>query len=171
MSGHSKWHKIKHQKEATDKKKSKIFGQLARDISIAARDNKDPAQNATLRDAIARAKKANMPGANIDRLLAGKDTDLANVTYEAIGPGGSFLLIFASTDNLNRTVSEVRALLKNHGGTMGKPGSARWKFTDDGTPTYSTPLNPTDYAALQDLITQLQQHPDIQKIVTDATPA
>ncbi len=128
MSGHSKWHKIKHQKETTDKKKGLAFGKLAREIVTAARKEKDPAKNATLRDTIARAKKVNMPQENIDRLLAGTDKPLEPVMYEGFGPGGSALLISAETDNPNRTVSELRVVFRDYGGHLGDPGTVAWKF-------------------------------------------
>ena len=131
MSGHSKWSKIKRQKEVSDQKKSKEFGRLTREILVAARTEKDPEHNAALRDALARARKANMPQANIDRLLHSKDdVEIHEVTYEGFGPGGAALLITVATDNPNRTVAEIRTLLKNHGGRMGDPGSAAWKFKE-----------------------------------------
>ena len=85
MSGHSKWHKIKHQKEATDKKKGQLFGRIAKELAVLARTEKDPAKNAQLRDAIARAKKVNMPQANIDRLLSGTGKPLTASMYEGFG--------------------------------------------------------------------------------------
>lgn len=131
MSGHSKWSKIKRQKEVSDQKKSKEFGRLTREILVAARVEKDPENNAALRDIIARAKKANMPQTNIDRLLHSKDNvEIREVVYEGFGPGGAALLITVATDNPNRTVAELRALLKNHGGRLGDPGSAAWKFKE-----------------------------------------
>lgn len=129
MSGHSKWHKIKHQKEATDKKKGQLFGRLSRDIAIAARHEKDPAKNAALRQAIERAKKANVPQGNIDRLLSGTSEPMQAVTYEAFGPGSSALLIATETDNSNRTLTEIKVILRDNGGHLGQPGTVKWKFT------------------------------------------
>ena len=168
MSGHSKWHKIKRAKEVTDKKRGQVFGRLVRDIQTAARSGKDPAANAALRDAIARAKKANMPQANIDRILSGKDhTDIQEVTYEAFGPGGSGLVIIAETDNPNRTVAEIRMLLKDHGGTLSGPGSVRWKFDEEMNPKFSQPLSDTDTDALKTLTGRLESHSDIAHVYTD----
>lgn len=129
MSGHSKWHKIKHQKETTDKKKSQTFGKFSREIAIAARHGKDPSQNPALRQAIERAKKANVPQSNIDRLLSGESVPMQAVTYEAFGPGSSALLISAETDNSNRTLTEIKVILRDNGGHLGEPGTVKWKFT------------------------------------------
>ena len=108
MSGHSKWHRIRHKKAITDSKRSKLFGQLSRDVKMAAREGKDPTKNSRLREAIERAKKFNLPQANIDRLLATDTEALKAVTYEGYGPGGVAFLIQAETDNTNRTVAENR---------------------------------------------------------------
>lgn len=174
MSGHSKWHKIKHQKEATDKKKGLVFGKLAREIAIAARGEKDPAKNPTLREAIARAKKVNMPQENIDRLLSNSDKPLHSVTYEGFGPGGSALLISAETDNPNRTVNELRALLKEHGGHLANPGSVMWQFkrtqSEDGVrfaPTQPLILSGAEQTALTTFLEALHNHPDIVHVTTN----
>ncbi|MCH8748442.1 YebC/PmpR family DNA-binding transcriptional regulator [Patescibacteria group bacterium] len=129
MSGHSKWHRIKHQKAATDSKRSKLFGRLSQDIKAAAQDSPNPDKNARLREAIERARAANLPQANSDRLLSTSSAATKTVTYEGYGPGGAALLINAATDNQNRTVSEIRSLLKKHGGTLSEPGSVQWKFS------------------------------------------
>lgn len=128
MSGHSKWSKIKHKKEATDKKKGQLFGRVAKEIGVLSRDEKDPAKNAALRDAIARAKKINMPQANIDRLLSNSEKPLTSILYEVFGPAGSALLVMAETDNSNRTLQELRLILKDHGGNLGGIGTVKWKF-------------------------------------------
>ncbi len=133
MSGHSKWHKVKHKKAITDGKKSKNFGRFSREIKVAARAGKDPDKNASLRDAIERAKRANVPQANIDRLLSDTTDTQESVTYEGYGADGVAILVNAETDNTNRTVSELRALFKKHGGSLGEPGSVRWKFTETVT--------------------------------------
>jgi len=129
MSGHSKWHKIRHKKEAADGKKSKLFGQLARDIKIAARQGTDPSQNNQLREAIERAKKMNLPQENVERLLSTSGDNLKSVLYEGYGPGGAALLISTETDNTNRTVAELRSILKEYDGSLGASGSVLWKFS------------------------------------------
>lgn len=133
MSGHSKWHKVKHRKAATDSKRSKSFARLSREIKVAARAGKDPATNASLRDAIERARQANVPQANIDRLLSDQTDNQQSVIYEGYGAGGVAILVSAETDNTNRTVSELRTLFKKHGGRLGEPGSVRWKFSETVT--------------------------------------
>ncbi len=168
MSGHSKWSRIKRAKEVTDSKRSQEFGRLTRDISSAARAEKDPTKNSALRDAISRAKKANMPQQNIDRILQKNDNvDIHNVTYEGFGPGGAAFLIQAETDSQNRTVSEIRNILKNHNGQLGNPGSVKWKFEEDNTPIYPLSLSDKDKAQHDELMKELQEHEDIVHIHTD----
>ncbi len=128
MSGHSKWHRIKHKKAATDAKRGKSFGHLARMIRLAARNGTDPTTNHELRDAIERAKKLNLPQVNINRLLNKDSRELIDITYEGFGPGGIAIMIFVATNNTNRTVSEIRAIIKKHGGSLGERGSVSWKF-------------------------------------------
>ena len=144
MSGHSKWHKIRHTKEVVDKKRSQAFGKLAQEIAIAARTEKDPNKNSALREVITRAKKANMPQANIDRLLSGKNEELTSVTYEAVGPGGCAILITTNTNNTNRTVSELKTILKNNNGTLADQGSAKWKFTASSETTINETIPDMD---------------------------
>jgi len=136
MSGHSKWHSIKHKKAASDAKKGKIFTKLARAITVAAKSNPDPDTNFQLRLAIDQAKAANMPKENIERAIAratgeGKDT-LEEVIYEAYGPGGVALIIEVLTDNKNRTVSNLKHILSSHGGSMAGSGSVQYLFDRKG---------------------------------------
>lgn len=172
MSGHSKWHQIKRKKEATDTKRGQAFTRLAIQIKQATRTGNDPATNPALVEAIARAKRANMPQANIDRLLSEADSkqDQA-VTYEAFGPNGVALLIITRTDNSRRTVAELRNILKSHGGTLGNPGSVLWKFEHNGdqyTAKYTQPLANDAQDKLSSLLRALDNHPDIGQIFTDA---
>lgn len=139
MSGHSKWHKVKHRKAATDSQKSKSFGRFSREIKVAARAGKDPATNAALRDAVERAKKANLPQVNIDRLLSDESDTQESVMYEGYGAGGVALLVAAETDNTNRTVAELRNLFKKHQSSLGEIGSVRWKFSESVTIEASLP--------------------------------
>ncbi len=168
MSGHSKWAQIKRKKEVTDKKKGLIFGRISREILLAAKNGTDPATNNSLRDAIAKAKTANMPQANIERLLSrANNKEMKEVTYEGFGPGGVALLILATTDNTNRTVQEIRTILKNNQGSLASPGSVRWKF-QNGQPITPLSLDSDTQDKLTTLLTQLQEHPDIADITTDA---
>jgi YebC/PmpR family DNA-binding regulatory protein len=134
MSGHSKWSTIKRQKGAADAKRGQLFTKLAREITIAARQGlPDPDANTRLRLAVDRARVANMPKDNIERAiqraagLSGAD-QYEEVFYEGYGPGGAALMIQAQTDNRNRTVGEVRAVLTRAGGTLGENGSVGWMF-------------------------------------------
>lgn len=137
MSGHSKWSTIKRQKGVADAKRSAMFGKLSRQISIAARDGKDPESNFKLRLAIDRARAVNMPNANIERaILAGSGAQdasgLKEITYEGFGPGNIAVLAQALTDNPNRTAPELRSLFAKHGGTLGATNSVAWMFLPRG---------------------------------------
>lgn len=136
MSGHSKWHSIKHKKGAADAKRGKIFTKLARAITVAAKGNPDPDANFQLRLAIDQAKAANMPKDNIERAIAratgeGKD-QLEEAMYEAYGPGGVAIIIETTTDNKNRTVSNLKHILSSRGGSLGGPGSVAYLFDRKG---------------------------------------
>jgi len=141
MSGHSKWHSIKHKKMANDAARGKVFTKHAKLITIAVREgggSGDPDQNPSLRLAIENAKKDNTPNNNIERAIkkgTGEDKDAAQlyeVTYEAMGPGGTALMITALTDNKNRTFPNVRTIVEKRGGTMGSSGSVAWMFEKKG---------------------------------------
>jgi YebC/PmpR family DNA-binding regulatory protein len=136
MSGHSKWANIKHHKGIVDAKKSIVFTKLAREITVGARQggSGDPAFNSRLRLAIDRAKQANMPVDNIERAIkkgtgGGDDgANLEEVTYEGYGPGGAAIMVYALTDNRNRTASEIRSAFTKGGGNLGDAGSVAWLF-------------------------------------------
>lgn len=138
MSGHSKWSKIKHQKAVTDAKKGKIFSKIARLITLAAREKGgDPQTNAALRAMIEKARSLNMPYDNIERAIKkatgeGKENALEEVRYEAIGPAGAMILMGGVTDNKNRTTSEIKHLLSEHGGRLAEQGSVEWMFEKRG---------------------------------------
>ncbi|MGN6032054.1 MAG: YebC/PmpR family DNA-binding transcriptional regulator [Thermomicrobiales bacterium] len=148
MSGHSKWSTIKRQKGATDAKRGQLFTKLAREITVAARKGvPDPDANAALRIAIQKARKENMPKDNIDRAIAraaGADggAQYEEIFYEGYGPGGTAIMISTMTDNRNRTVGELRAVLVRAGGTLGENGSVSWMF--DQTGQIVLPVNDTD---------------------------
>ncbi|MFT4037689.1 MAG: YebC/PmpR family DNA-binding transcriptional regulator [Thermomicrobiales bacterium] len=138
MSGHSKWSTIKRQKGATDAKRGQLFTKLAREITVAARAGvPDPDANAALRIAVQKARKENMPKDNIDRAIArasGADggAQYEEIFYEGYGPGGTAIMISTMTDNRNRTVGELRAVLVRAGGTLGENGSVSWMFDQTG---------------------------------------
>jgi YebC/PmpR family DNA-binding regulatory protein len=137
MSGHSKWATIKHKKGALDAKRGKIFTRLIREISMAAKGGGDPDKNPRLRKAITDAKAENMPADNIKRAIQRGTGELPGVSYEELslegyGPGGVAVLAELSTDNRNRTVSEVRHIFTKHGGNLGEAGSVNWMFHKKG---------------------------------------
>jgi YebC/PmpR family DNA-binding regulatory protein len=138
MSGHSKWHSIKHKKGALDAKRGKIFTKIIREMSIAARiGGGDPNANPRLRTAVDKAKSVNMPADNIKRAIQKGTGELEGAMYEEItlegyGPGGIALLIEGTTDNRNRTVSEIRHVLTKNGGNLGTAGSVSYMFKPRG---------------------------------------
>jgi YebC/PmpR family DNA-binding regulatory protein len=138
MSGHSKWATIKHKKGALDAKRGKIFTRLIKEITMAAKSGGgDPEGNPRLRTAIAAAKAENMPADNIKRAVQRGTGELPGATYEEImfegyGPGGVALLVDVTTDNRNRTVSEIRHVFTKNGGNLGESGSVAWMFHKKG---------------------------------------
>ena len=138
MAGHNKWSKIKRQKAKEDKKKSKIWAKLSREISVAAREGGgDPDMNATLAQVIERAEAENMAKDTIERAikrgtgeLEGQDYEPA--TYEGYAPHGIAVFIEATTDNNNRTVADLRHLFSTHNGNLGKDGSVGYLFEQKG---------------------------------------
>ncbi len=138
MSGHSKWHSIKHKKGALDAKRGKLFTKFIKEITVAARTGGgDPDANARLRKAILDAKAGNMPNDTIDRAIrrgTGEEegVNYEEITYEGYGPGGVALLIQSMTDNRNRTVAEIRHLFSKNGGNLGESGSVGWMFEKKG---------------------------------------
>ena len=142
MSGHSKWATTKHKKAANDAKRSKLWAKLIKDIEVAARTGGgDPAGNPTLDDMIKKAKKASVPGDNIERARkrgSGEEAGGANwetVMYEGYGPNGIALLIECLTDNRNRAATEVRTAMTKNGGNMGDSGSVSYMFKRTGIVT------------------------------------
>ena len=139
MSGHSKWASIKHKKAIVDSRRGQQFTKLARAITVAARDGGgDPEANATLANAVQKARDASMPKDNIDRAIAkgtgeGADADaIESVVYEGYGPGGVAIMVEALTDNRNRTGADVRHIFGKHAGTLGEPGSVAYLFEKRG---------------------------------------
>jgi len=137
MSGHSKWATIKHKKGALDAKRGKIFTRLIKEITMAAKSGGDPDKNPRLRGAIVAAKAENMPGDNIKKAIQRGTGELPGISYEEItfegyGPGGVAVLVEVSTDNRNRTVSEIRHCFGKNGGNMGEAGSVAWMFHKKG---------------------------------------
>ncbi len=138
MSGHSKWATIKRKKASIDAKRGKVFTQIIKEITIAAKSGGgDPNGNPRLRLAVDKAKANNMPADNIKRAIMKGTGELPGVnyeefTYEAYGPAGVAMLIDSVTDNKNRTVSELRHLLDRNGGKLATAGSVAWSFHKKG---------------------------------------
>ena len=138
MSGHSKWHTIKHKKGAADAKRGKVFTRIIKELTVAARGGGgDPEMNPRLRTIVADAKANNMPRENIERAIrrgTGEEPGVTydEVTYEGYGPGGVALMIETLTDNKNRTVGEIRHLLGKHAGNLAAENSVAWMFSRKG---------------------------------------
>ncbi len=138
MSGHSKWSTIKHKKAAADAKRGKVFTQLTKELTVAAREGGgDPESNVRLRLAMDKARAANMPKDNIERAIKRgtgelEGGELDEVMYEGYAPHGIGVLIEVVTDNRNRAVAEVRHLFNKQGGNMAEAGAVAWQFTRKG---------------------------------------
>jgi len=141
MSGHSKWHSIRHKKGKIDAQRGKIFTRLIKELTVAARmGGGDPNGNARLRTAIAGAKAANMPADNIDRAIKKGTGELEGVSYEEItyegyGPAGVAVMIDVMTDNKNRTVADIRHIMSKNGGNLGAANCVGWMFHRKGVIT------------------------------------
>ena len=138
MSGHSKWHTIKHKKGAADAKRGKIFTRIIKELTVAARSGGgDIDSNPRLRTIVAEAKAVNMPADNIKRAIQRGTGELPGVSYEEIsyeayGPGGAAVIVETLTDNKNRTVGEIRHVLSKHGGNLAAENSVAWMFDKKG---------------------------------------
>src|ERR1035437_7661331 len=158
MSGHNKWSQIKHKKDITDAKKSKIFSKLVRYISVEAKlaHGKD---SPGLRAAIEKAKKVNMPAENIERAIKKASEPGAHmdaITYETYGPGGVGIIIETLTDSKNRTAQDVKHILTKNGFALAGIGSVSWAFKKEISPeglvwkpNIYTPLSDTDLEILE----------------------
>jgi len=138
MSGHSKWHSIRHQKGAADAARGKLFARLARQIEVAARQGGgDPEGNPTLRTMVQKAREASMPKDNIERAIKRGTGELEGVRYEAVtyegyAPNGVAVLVEVLTDNRNRTGAEVKNIFTRNGGSLAEPGAVAWQFERKG---------------------------------------
>jgi len=138
MSGHSKWHTIKHKKGAADAKRGKIFTRLIKELTVAARaGGGDPDMNPRLRTIVAEAKANNMPRENIERAIrrgTGEEPGVSyeEIMYEGYGPGGVAMLVQTLTDNKNRTVGEIRFIFGKYNGNLAAENSVAWMFSRKG---------------------------------------
>ncbi len=158
MAGHNKWSKIKRQKKADDRKKSKVWARCSREISVAAREGGgDPEMNAALANAIARAETENMPKDTIERAVKRGTGDLEGenyepATYEGYAPHGVAVFVVAMTNNNNRTVADLRHLFDKHGGSLGKNGSVAYLFDRKGR--IELPADGQDELALFEVVVE-----------------
>lgn len=174
MSGHSHWSTIKRQKESQDQKRGQIFAKIAREIQVAARDGVDPNFNPKLRLSLDKAKKASLPQENIKRAIEkgsgkGKGSALEEVILEGYGPSGVAIMLKALTDNKKRTLSEIRHIFNEHGGSLGEQGSAAYIFKDDPEkPTFTIPItNEKDAKKVLELVETLDEQEEIVDIYSN----
>lgn len=139
MSGHSKWNNIKRKKEKTDGAKAKVFTKIGRELAVAVKEGggPDPAANSKLKDCIAKAKAANVPNDNIERIIrkaAGENggAKYENITYEGYGPNGVAVIVETLTDNRNRTAADIRHYFDKFGGNLGTTGCVSFLFEEKG---------------------------------------
>lgn len=176
MSGHSKWSKVKHQKAVTDAVKGSAFTKASHAITIAVKEgggNADPNSNFRLRLAIEKARAVNMPKENINRAIdKGKGEDInqiENVVYEGYGPGGVAIIIEATTDNKQRTVSVIKNVLDRAGGTLASPGAVNYLFKQTGIitiPKAGIDADKLFEAALEDGADDVVETDDFYEIYT-----
>ena len=141
MSGHSKWSTIKRKKEKTDQQRAKIFTKIGRELAVVVKNGgPDPNVNSKLKDVSAKAKAANVPNDNIDRIIKkaageGDTNHYEDIVYEGYGPSGVAVVVEALTDNRNRTAGDLRHYFDKFGGNMGQPGSVMFLFNRQGVIT------------------------------------
>jgi len=177
MSGHNHWSQIKEHKGSADVKRGIVFSKLLRAISIAAREEPNPDFNPRLRSAIQKAREMNVPQENIERAINKASTEGAaeEVVMEAYGPGGTALLIVGYTDNTNRTIQEIKAILKELDAKWAEPGSVRWAFEqlprEQGfgwQAKFKQDLAQNDKEKLEKIVAELESHDDIEKVYSNA---
>lgn len=172
MSGHNKWSQIKRQKGQEDAKKSKRFSMLARTITMEAKRANGDRNASGLKTAIEKARGEDVPNENIERAIKnalGTDaSSLTAVLYEAYGPGGVAMMIEGITDSKNRTSQEIKHILSQHGSALANPGSVTWAFSNR-QPLSTIPLNEADRATLDTLLADLNDHEDVESVITNAT--
>jgi len=173
MSGHNKWANIKRRKESTDKKRAQIFSKLLRAISVAARVSPNIEANQTLKSAVEKARKFNVPQDNIDRAIkkSSEMKDVETLLVEMYGPEGIALLLEATTDNKNRTVSELKKIISDNEGKWADPGSVLWAFEKkDGEyhARFPQKLSEETEKKLLKLLEALDDHNDVDEVYSSA---
>ena len=173
MSGHSHWAGIKHKKEITDKKRAKIFSKSLKLISAAAHGEPNPDFNPRLRTAVANAREAGVPQDTIDRAIkraADPAEKLEELLFEAYGPGGAAVLISAISDSRNRTVQEIKTILRDHNGKWAETGSVQWAFElTEGSwnAKFAQDISDEERRKLVELLETLDENDDVQSVHTN----
>jgi YebC/PmpR family DNA-binding regulatory protein len=174
MSGHSHWAGIKHQKEITDKKRGKVFSKLLAAISAAAKTEPNPDFNPRLRTAVEKAKSEKVSQDSILRAISkARDAGAAEeALFEAYGPEGAAILVSVITDNVNRSVQEIKKILTDHGAKWAEPKSVRWAFEESAdksswTAKFPQEISPEAKEKLRELIEELEQNESVQKVFTN----
>jgi len=178
MSGHNKWSKIKHKKAATDAAKSKIFSKYVKLIQAAVKEANGDVNAANVLAVVEKARKENMPKANIDKAIKkGQDKDAAAMEefiYEGYGPAGVGMIIVCMSDNKNRTAQEIKHTFSKNGYSLGAPGSVSWGFTKnddmDWVPNEGTEveLSESDEEKLESLIEKFEELDDVNDVYHNA---
>ncbi len=170
MSGHSKWKQIKQKKGVTDLKRGQLFSKLLASIRVAAKGDPNPEFNPRLKTAVAKAKEENVPQENIERAIkqsGGKETE--ELVIEAYGPGGTAMIISAVTDNRNRTIAEIKNILKDFGAKIAEPGSVMWGFEKsadgaDWSAKFPQAVDETTREKIGELTEALEQYADVIRV-------
>lgn len=180
MSGHSKWHSIKHKKAKEDAKRGNIFGKLSKSITIAAREGGggEPENNFMLSNAIAKAKEYNMPMDNIERAIKRGTGEIdgekfETMMYEGYGPGGTAIMVEVMTENKNRTASDIRNIFSKHNGNLGETGCVGWLFERKGIILVDRTEVKEEESFMLDVIDSgaedIEEDPDIYEIKVDTS--
>lgn len=174
MAGHSKWKQIKHKKEITDKKRSKLFSKLLNAIAIAAKTEPNPQFNPRLRTAVETAKENSVPQENITRAIrrASESENLVALTLECYGPGGTQVLIEVITDSRNRAVAEIKKIIHDRDAKWAEPGSVLWAFEKEGEgwqAKFPQSIPDDVRVKIDELVEALEEHGDVQEIYTNIT--
>jgi len=170
MAGHSHWKQIKEKKSRADEKRGAEFSKLLRAVTVSARAERNPDFNPSLRAAIERARASGVPKENIDRAIAKASTEgknLEEIILEAYAPGGAALIIQAVTDNKNRTIQEVKNILKDHDGRLADPKSVTWAFVNEGgawRAKFPATIGENEKKKAEMLIKALKDQADVQAI-------
>jgi len=173
MSGHNKWSQIKIRKGAQDAKKSANFAKLASAITVAAREETNPDFNPRLRTLVDKAREMGMPQDNVSRAIeraSSRDEALESLLCEAYGPGGIAILIEAITPSRNKTVAEIKHILKEQNAKWAEPGSVQYAFlkkSDRWEAKFTQPTSPSDAESLRKLVEALENHEDVQCVYTN----